>query len=72
MTPGPTPSATDEEIISAISGATEPFTTAGDVAEAVGLSRQRAHDRLQRLYESGRIEKTKVGGSAVVWWISED
>jgi predicted transcriptional regulator len=61
----------DEELIDSVRSGDDPFVSAREVAEANGMARQTAYKHLQRLYESGRIEKKKVGGSAVIWWCSD-
>lgn len=68
---GPDPKATDEEIVQSIASAENPFVTAGDVASDVSLSSERARQRLNQLEKEGKIVRTKVGGSAVVYWISD-
>jgi predicted ArsR family transcriptional regulator len=70
-TRGPAPSVTDDELIAAIRSRSEPFATAGDVAEIVSLSSERTRQRLNSLAEADRIGRAKVGGSAVVYWLSE-
>ena len=68
---GPDPKATDEELVESIVSAENPFVTAGDVASDVSLSSERARQRLNQLEEDERIARAKVGGSAVVYWISD-
>ncbi|WP_424005665.1 FaeA/PapI family transcriptional regulator (plasmid) [Haloarcula salina] len=70
-TRGPDPKATDEEIIELIVSAETPFVTTGDIAEAVSLSSERARQRLNQLDKQGKIDRTKVGSSAVVYWIPD-
>jgi GTP-sensing pleiotropic transcriptional regulator CodY len=62
---------TDDEIISVFHGAEDPILTAGDVAEAVGVTRQSINSRLHRLNSEGRLETREVGSRARVWWLSE-
>ena len=64
--------ATDEEILALFSFDDRPFQTARAVAEAFDLDRSQAYRRLQDLANEGFLEKSKVGGRAVVWWISDD
>jgi predicted transcriptional regulator of viral defense system len=70
-TRGPDPKATDEEILDVIRSAESPFVTTRDVAEAVSLSSERARQRLNRLNKQEQIDRTKVGSSAVVYWIPD-
>jgi hypothetical protein len=64
-----TPKVPDEEILDAVRDL-EPAGTA-DVGEVVGLARQNAGYRLQRLAEAGRVSRSKVGGS-LVWSLPDD
>jgi len=62
---------TDAEIQELVATSEEwsgkPFTTAPELAEKIGMSRQGVHSRLQTLVEEGRIEKYRPGQSAVYW-----
>lgn len=49
-----------------------PVMTAGDLAEHLPITRQAVNSRLQRLVTAGELERKKVGGSAVVYWVAED
>jgi GTP-sensing pleiotropic transcriptional regulator CodY len=62
---------TDDEIISVFHEAEDPILTAGDVAEAVGVTRQSINSRLHRLNSEGRLETREVGSRARVWWLSD-
>jgi GTP-sensing pleiotropic transcriptional regulator CodY len=62
---------TDDEIISVFHEAEGPILTAGDVAEAVGVTRQSINSRLHRLNSEGRLETREVGSRARVWWLSD-
>jgi HTH-type transcriptional regulator, bacterioopsin transcriptional activator and related proteins len=42
--------------------------TAKEVADAVGVSRRTAYERLQRLVEAGDVETKKVSSSGRIWW----
>lgn len=68
-TRGPEPEMKDDQIIRVLENGDRPFATASEVADVGGISRQNAHRRLQRLYESDKIEKYKAGSSAVIWWV---
>lgn len=63
-----TPTVTDEEILASFVTADRPFQTATDLAERFGLDRSQAYRRLQRLADTGSLEKSKIGSRAVVWW----
>lgn len=62
----------DESLLAHFSRADRPFQTARSVADRFDLDRSQAYRRLQRLADDGAIEKTKVGGRAVVWWLTDD
>lgn len=68
-TRGPDPTVTDEELIQAIREHEDPFATAGDVADTVGLSGERVRIRLNRLADAGEVDRSKVGGRAVIYWL---
>lgn len=44
-----------------------PVVTSGDVADALGCSRETARRKLKELYEKGRVSRRKTAGR-VVWW----
>lgn len=47
-----------------------PVVTSGDVAEALGCSRETARRKLQTLEERDRVASRKTAGR-VVWWTTE-
>ena len=49
----------------------EPVLTASDIAEALDITQQGAHAKLQRAHNNGTVEKKTVGARAVVWWIPD-
>jgi biotin operon repressor len=64
---------TDEELIELLRTAEEwagrPFTSAPELSEKVGLSRQAVHQRLQQVVDEHRnIRKYKPGQSAIYWF----
>lgn len=61
----------DDEILAIFRRSSDPYLTASEVAEIVGLSRQGAHSRLLDLYERGRVDRKKTGRT-VGWWVSKD
>ncbi|KYH24355.1 hypothetical protein HAPAU_33380 [Halalkalicoccus paucihalophilus] len=63
---------TDEDILAHFSQAGRPFQTAQSVAEQFDVDRSQAYRRLQQLADEDALEKAKVGGRAVVWWISDN
>jgi predicted ArsR family transcriptional regulator len=62
---------TVEEVLTAMRDTDGPIVTIGDVAEAVNCSRETARRKLTELHADGRVERRKIGSSAVVWWISD-
>ncbi len=66
------PAVTDEEILAFIAREDRPIQTAQSVGEQFGIDRSQAYRRLQRLSEDGVLERSKVGGRAVVWWLSTE
>jgi len=64
--------ATQDELREYIRRHEEPFVTASDIAEKLGVARQTAHKHLQRMHEDGELEKNKIGGSAVIWWLDDE
>ncbi len=62
----------DSEIIAAICDQDDPFVTAAEVAGMFGMTRQWAHNRLQNLHDSERINRKKSGPRNVIWWVSEN
>jgi response regulator of citrate/malate metabolism len=62
---------TEDSVRQVIKQSDDPFVTASEVADAIGVARQTAHRNLQRLHENGRLAKRKIGGSAVIWWFRD-
>lgn len=60
---------TQDELVELVRQHDDPFVTANDIADSVGMARQTAHKHLQRAHENGEVEKKKIGSSAVIWWI---
>lgn len=66
MTKGGT---TDAEILSAIDEHYAPAVGTSDIAEAVGVTRQAADNRLRNLEEDGLVESYKAGRT-LVWFLT--
>jgi len=63
-----TKSIDDDEILALFGEIDDaPYMTAGELAEAAGISRQAMHKRLLDLHEAGRVDRKKTGRS-VGWW----
>lgn len=65
---GPEPMVTETDIQREIKSSDEPFVTATDIADSMGVARQTAYKHLQRMHETGELRKRKIGSSAVIWW----
>lgn len=63
--------ADDETVLDAVREAGH-IATARDVAGALGCTREAAYQRLAALHDRGVVERRKVGGRAVVWWLVEE
>ena len=70
-TRGPDPKVADSELLDAVKRETRPFATAKSVSQTVSLSRERARQRLNRLSDQGKIEREKVAGGIVIYWLSD-
>lgn len=66
------PTVTDEEILAFIARENRPIQTAQSVGDQFGIDRSQAYRRLQNLADDGVLERSKVGGRAVVWWLSTE
>lgn len=75
MTRGPEPTVSDEEIRELVADAPDrfgrPVAGTAEIADIVGIARQNAGKRLQRLSETGDVIKDKVGPAAI-WWVEEN
>lgn len=60
-----------DDVLDAMRTSTAPFVTNHDVADALGCSSETARRKLAALHEAGDIERRKVGGNAVVWWVPQ-
>ena len=61
-----------EQVLRAVREASDPVVTASEIAEMLGCSTSAARKKLTKLYENGEINRKKVGGRAVVWWVTDD
>lgn len=67
-----TETVTPERVLAVLAERADPVATAGDVAEALGCTGEAARQKLVALHETGRVERRKVGGAAVVWWLVDE
>lgn len=59
----------DAELIRFFVESDDPVLTVMDVAERFDITQQAAHQRLTNLHEDDILNRRKVGGRAVVWWL---
>jgi predicted transcriptional regulator len=59
----------DTEVLSAIRGHYAPAVGTSDIAEAAGVSRQAADNRLRNLEDDGLVESYKAGRT-LVWYLT--
>jgi predicted ArsR family transcriptional regulator len=46
--------------------------TGKEVGDEIGISNRSALDKLNELHEEETVERKKVGGGAVVWWLRDE
>lgn len=61
----------NSDVIDAMESHADPFVTATEIADEMGKAKKTILDRLNELDEEGKVERKKVGGRAVVWWLPE-
>jgi len=62
----------DDQVVQLFHDASQPIRTAGDLTEALPITRQAVNKRLRRLASNGTLCRRKVGSSAVVYWLPEN
>ncbi|MFU8869699.1 hypothetical protein [Natronococcus sp.] len=67
-----TPTVSDEEILEAMDRIPGPVTTAAELADVLPIGRRAIRERLKDFEKRGLVARKKVGGRAVVWWVSSD
>lgn len=63
---------TPERVLDAMATHPDPTVTAREVGEAMGYSADAARKKLNQLHERGDVERKKVGGRSVVWWLTDE
>lgn len=66
---GREPTITDDDVLDVFRGATDPFLTTKEVSDELELGRRGTYDRLTDLADEGKLERKKVGESAIIWWL---
>lgn len=69
---GRPPSVPTESVLKAVVLYPDPFVTASDIEDYIGLSHDGTRERLKSLTREGYLEERKVGGSAVVFYITKE
>jgi len=69
--PGRKPTVSDVDILREFALCPDPFMHATEVAEAIDLSRQGAHKRLDQLQEDGYLDSKMTGGTRN-WWLTDE
>ncbi|WP_160133202.1 hypothetical protein [Halococcus salsus] len=59
---------TPDRVLAVLANAVDPFMATGDVADALGCSREAARLKLNELADRGEVERRDVRGAIVVWW----
>lgn len=62
---------TDQQLVEIVAQHSDKAVTAGEVAEAAGMTNSGVLQRLNALAEEGRLAKKEVGSRAVVWWVEK-
>lgn len=60
-----------DRVVAAIREVDSPVVTSRDIADRLDCTAEAARQKLVQLTEQGRVDRRKVGGRAVVWWLTE-
>ncbi|WP_435078454.1 MarR family transcriptional regulator [Halococcus sp. AFM35] len=63
---------TPERVLDAVATHPDPTVSAREVGEVLGCSTDAARKKLNELHKQGSVERKKVGGRSVVWWLSDE
>lgn len=63
---------TPSRVLDAVATHPDPTVTAREVGEAIGCSTSAARKKLNELHERDDVERKKVGGRSVVWWLADE
>lgn len=69
---GKPPTVDARRVMEAIALHPEPVVTARDINEKIGLKPDGARERLKALADDGYLEMKRPGGSALVFWMSDE
>lgn len=62
---------THDDVFAVLDERDEPVT-GKEVGGALDISNRSALDKLNELHARGRVARKKVGGGAVVWWLTDE
>jgi predicted transcriptional regulator len=62
----------DKELLTIFETTDLPVLTATEIADELSIRRRAVAYRLKQLREKGLVDSRKVGGSAVVWWDTDE
>lgn len=63
---------THDQVLQFVREKSSPFVTTKDVVEKFdNIGRRTLNNRLNDLNERGKIQKRKIGGNAVVWYVED-
>ena len=63
--------ASSDDVLTVLAEHNEPMTGT-EVGDILSISNRSALNKLNTLHEHGVIERKKVGGRSVVWWLTDD
>lgn len=64
--------ATTENVLAYLKETQDPAVSSTEVADQFDITQQAAYEKLQKMYENGKIGKKKIGARAVVWYLNRD
>ena len=67
-TRGPDPKVSDAELTRAMKNTDEPFATAKQISDSVGLSSFRVRQRMETLSEEGKVQSARLGEGPYIYW----
>ncbi|MFC6964995.1 hypothetical protein ACFQJ8_26325 [Halocatena marina] len=63
---------TPAAVVDVLRRAETPVVTAKEVGEELGYTSEAARQKLLTLLDEGTVARRKVGGGAVVWWLTAE
>jgi predicted ArsR family transcriptional regulator len=60
-----------DDVLAVLEARMDPLTGT-EVGDELGISNRAALDKLNELHDRGTIERKKVGGRSVVWWLPSE